>query len=93
MTSIKEEILNLDEVCIHIIDKLRERYLTNITERYNIQIDDDIVNTLDSIGKKIGAVRNNEVDYDRVYKTVLKDLREGYLGRVTFDYEVENVRS
>ena len=93
LTSIKEEILNLDEVCIHIIDKLRERYLTNITERYNIQIDDDIVNTLDSIGKKIGAVRNNEVDYDRVYKTVLKDLREGYLGRVTFDYEVENVRS
>ena len=24
-------------------------------------------------------------DYDKVYTTVLKDLREGYLGRVTFD--------
>ena len=34
---------------------------------------------------KIGAFRNNETDYDRVYKRVIKDLQDGYLGKVTFD--------
>ena len=28
---------------------------------------------------------NGETDYDKVYTMILKDLREGYLGRVTFD--------
>ena len=45
----------------------------------------DIVDILDQIGKKIGAFRNNETDYDRVYKRVIKDLQDGYLGKVTFD--------
>ena len=40
---------------------------------------------LDTIGKKIGAIRNNETDYDRVYNTILRDLKEGYLGKITFD--------
>ena len=34
---------------------------------------------------KIGAVKNGEVDYEKVYTIILNDLREGYLGRVTFD--------
>ena len=46
---------------------------------------DDIVEILDEIGKKIGAFHNNETDYDRVYKRVIKDLQDGYLGKVTFD--------
>ena len=37
------------------------------------------------IGKKIGAFRNSETDYDRVYKRVIKDLQDGYLGKITFD--------
>ena len=60
-------------------------YSDNICERYNISYDEDIVVILDNIGKRIGAYRNNETDYDRVYDKVLLDLREGYLGKVTFD--------
>ena len=46
---------------------------------------EDIIIILDAIGKKIGALRNSETDYDRVYKRVIKDLQDGYLGKVTFD--------
>ena len=60
-------------------------YPQNIKERYNITDEEEIVDILDTIGKKIGAIRNHETDYDKVYTTVLKDLREGYLGKVTFD--------
>lgn len=85
MTAIKEEILDLDDVSMHIVNKMLKLYPDNIIERYKINKDDEFIDILDSIGKRIGAVRNNEVDYDKVYVTILKDLREGYLGNVTFD--------
>ena len=85
MTAIKEEVLDLEDISIYIINTMFKYYPDNIKSRYNISNNDDIVKTLDSIGKKIGAVKNGETDYDKVYTTVLKDLREGYLGRITFD--------
>lgn len=91
MTAIKEEILDLSEVSIYIINKMKEKYPTNINNRYNLNDDTDIISILDQIGKKIGAIRNNETDYERVYQVILKDLREGKLGNVTFD-EVESCR-
>lgn len=85
MTAIKEEILNLEEVAIYIINTMIKLYPNQIKERYNITIEEDVVDILDQIGKKIGAIRNHETDYEKVYTTILKDLREGYLGKVTFD--------
>lgn len=85
MTAIKEEILNLEEVAIYIIKKLLKLYPDNLKSRYNLKDEKDMVQILDKIGLKIGATRNGETDYDKVYQTILKDLREGYLGKVTFD--------
>ena len=90
MTAIKEEILDIEEVAIYIINTMLKLYPESIKERYNLDIEKyndetDIVEVLDKIGKKIGAIRNHETDYEKVYTTVLKDLREGYLGKVTFD--------
>jgi len=79
----------LSEVAMYIIKRLLELYPDVIKERYKLADSDDIVELLDMIGKKIGAFRNNETDYDKVYVTVLKDLREGYLGKVTFDRVIE----
>ena len=85
MTAIKEEILEKDDIAIYIIEKMLFLYENNIRSRYNITEKDDIVVILDQIGKKIGAFRNNETDYERVYTKVIKDLQDGYLGKVTFD--------
>lgn len=85
MTAIKEEILNLEEVAIYIINTLLKLYPDNLKNRYNLNNETDIIKILDQIGSKIGAIRNQEVDYDKVYTTILKDLREGYFGKVTFD--------
>ena len=85
MTAIKEEILNKEEIAIYIVNTMMRLYPNNIKERYNIDKEKDIVEILDKIGRKIGAIRNNETDYDKVYNVILKDLREGYLGKVTFD--------
>ena len=85
MTEIKEEVLDCEDIAIYIINKMLSDYPDNIKDRYNITNTEDIVDILDQIGKKIGAFRNNETDYDRVYKRVIKDLQDGYLGKVTFD--------
>ena len=73
MTAIKEEVLDSEDLAIYIINKM----LSTNTE--------DIVDILDQIGNKVGAIKNKETDYDRVYKKVIKDLQEGYLGKITFD--------
>ncbi|MBR7041886.1 MAG: ribosome biogenesis GTPase YlqF [Bacilli bacterium] len=85
MTAIKEEILDLEDVSIYIINTMLKLYPDNLKTRYKLTNTTDIVDILDEIGKRIGAIRNKETDYDKVYVTILKDLREGYLGKVTFD--------
>ena len=85
MMAIKEEILDSEEIAIYVINTMLNLYRENIVNRYNITDTSDIVVILDQIGKKIGAIRNNETDYEKVYTTVLKDLHAGYLGKVTFD--------
>ena len=85
MTAIKEEILNKEIVAIYIINTLKKIYPTRLYERYKIEPKDDIVETLNDIGKHIGAIKNGEIDYEKVYTVILKDLREGYFKGVTFD--------
>lgn len=85
MTAIKEEVLDSQDIAIYIIKKLLSDYPDNIINRYSLTKIEDIVDILDEIGKKIGAFRNSETDYDRVYKRVIKDLQDGYLGKITFD--------
>ena len=87
MTAIKEEILNKEDVAIYIINTLMKMYPNALNDRYKIDVnvDMDIVDILDMIGRSCGCIRGGEVDYDRVYTIVLRDLREGHFGKVTFD--------
>ena len=74
MTAIKEEILDIEEVSIHIIKTMLKLYPDQIISRYNLTDTSDTIDILDQIGKKIGAVRNKETDYEKVYTTILKKL-------------------
>lgn len=85
MTAIKEEILNKEEIAIYIIQKLLQKYPDNLKERYQLTDEKDIITILDTIGNHSGAIHNGETDYEKVYNIILKDLREGRLGHVTFD--------
>ena len=87
-SSIKDEILPLDEVACYILKYMFNNYYDNLNNRYGItSIDeDDFTDTYELIGRKRGClVRGNEVDYDKVSSLIIRDLREGYLGKVTFD--------
>ena len=85
LSSIKEEILDIEEVAIYIVEKMLNLYPKQLKERYKIDNYNDIVDILDKIGYNIGAIRNKEVDYERVYTTIINDLKQGRLGKITFD--------
>lgn len=85
MTAIKEEVLNTDEIAIYIINTLLKYYKDNLINRYSLTDTSDLISILDNIGNKIGAIKAGKVDYDRVYLRIIKDLQDGYLGKVTFD--------
>ncbi|MCX4248371.1 MAG: ribosome biogenesis GTPase YlqF [Bacilli bacterium] len=86
--AIRSEILNVDEVAVHILNKLSSLYPTILKERYNIESFDneEIVETYDKIGKRIGAIiKGGEVDYDRVSNAILNDIKNEIVKNVTFD--------
>ena len=85
LTSIKEEILDLEQVALHIIDKMLNLYPNTLKTRYNLTNTNTPLIILNQIAKQKGAIKNGEVDYEKVYKIILRDLKEGYLGNITFD--------
>lgn len=87
LSSIKEEVVDLQELSIYILNKLEELYPKYLEERYGISsLNDDIVSALDIIGNKRGAkMHGGEIDYDKVYSIIVKDLKEGLIGLVTLD--------
>lgn len=87
-SAIKEEILPIDTVAVYILDTLNKKYKQNLVNRYGVNNFnyDDIVPSYDIIGKKRGCiVSGGNIDYDKVSKLIIKDLREGKLGKITFD--------
>ena len=85
-SAIKDEILPKDEVACFILEYMFNNYRTALEDRYGVTNIDDYGDVYDVIGRRRGCVvRGNEVDYDKVSNLIIKDLQEGYLGKVTFD--------
>lgn len=87
-SAIKEEILPLGKVACYILDTMDKKYPDNLFNRYgNINYNiDDVILAYEAIGKKRGCiVSGGDIDYDKVSSIIIKDLREGKLGKVTFD--------
>lgn len=85
MTSIREEILPIDEVAVYILKKLQEYYPEILKERYKIDNVNDIEEAYEIIGKNMGAIKNGEVDYDRVSKKIVNDIKMELVKGITFD--------
>ena len=86
-SSIKEEILNLDDIAIFIIKKLYELYPTLLEERYGVtELDEDFIEVYDTIAARRGALsRGGVADYEKVSNIIINDLKNGSIGKVTFD--------
>ena len=85
-SSIKEEVLPIDEVSIYILKKLNDYYPNILQKLYKIDKIDDITESLNIIGINRGCLeKGGTVDYEKVYKLILKDIRDGKIDNITFD--------
>ena len=87
LSSIKEEILNIDQIAIFILKKLFELYPEKLEERYGItELDEDYIETYDMIASRRGALsRGGVADYEKVSNIIVRDLKNGYFGNITLD--------
>ncbi len=85
--SIKDEILNIDELSLELISYLKENYAGTLAARYEVEETvERPVELLEAIAQKRSCVqRGNEIDYSKAAALVIDDFRSGRLGRITLE--------
>ena len=89
-SAIKTEVLDENEVAVHILKKLNKYYPDKLRERYGIipnPVELDIEGAYEVIAKSMGAIRSGEVDYERVSNKIINDIKGEYIKGVVFDHE------
>ena len=85
--SIKDDILNLEEITLLSIDYLKNNYPKNLMERYNLdELKDTKEEIFDDICKKRGCIlKNNVLDYNRAAVLFMNDLRNVRIGALSYE--------
>lgn len=90
--SIKDEILNVDELAVELIKILIERYPGTIKERYEVDESIDVTDIIYGIAENRNCVqKGGEADYSKAATLLLDDFRSGKLGKITLESPAENV--
>ncbi len=86
LSSIKEEILNNEEIARYIVSKLMSDYPNLLKQRYNLEKINNIDEIIEEIAKKRGCVQKGGlIDIEKAHLIIIRDLKEGHIGAVTFD--------
>ncbi len=86
-SSIKEEILNKEDLALFAIDILTKLYKDKIEERYKIKIDNITnIEILEEIARKRGCLaKGNIIDYEKVSTIILNDIKNNAFKEITLD--------
>ena len=84
--SIKDDILNIDELSLLLIENLCTRYPGALTERYGISEEGKPVAVLEAVAESRNCIlKGQELDYSKAAGILLDDFRSGKLGRITLE--------
>ena len=85
--SIKDEILNTEELATEIIQFLKKYYVGVLAEKYAIIEVEDPYQCLADIAKSRHCLlRGNELDTAKAATLLIDDFRDGRLGRITLEF-------
>lgn len=98
--TIKNEILDDQDIAYNLLKYLVEEYRKNVVERYSLkenivevilknkelEENEQIVEIMNYIGEKRGAItKGNSIDLEKVSRIILDDFRSGNLGKITLE--------
>ena len=87
--AINDDIVDEEDIAFKLLTFLKERYPKQLAERF--KLDEEILQgetlaIMDQIGKNRGCLlKGGRVDYSKVSKGVILDLRQGKIGRITLE--------
>jgi len=84
--SIRDEILNADELAAALIQYLTEAYPGTLSARYSCSEEGSAADILGEIAENRSCrLKGNELDYGKASAIVIEDFRSGRLGKITLE--------
>ena len=85
--SIKDEILNTEELAAEFLKFMQQHYPGIIAGKYNVEETGDVYEVLNRIAESRHCiVRGNELDMEKAAALLMDDFRSGRLGELTLEY-------
>ena len=85
--SIKDDILNIEELALWLLEKLKKDYPGALEKRYGISEEGTPLETLEAIARARGCLkRGEELDYVKTSGLIFDDFRGGKIGRITLEW-------
>lgn len=85
--SIKDDILNMEELSLKLIDFLKEHYSGALKERYGVREEGTSLEILEEIARARGCLKKgDELDYGKTAGIIFDDFRSGRIGRITIEW-------
>lgn len=85
--SIKDEILNLEELSLELLDYIRTNYPGLLNTRYGIEEEGTPVSLLEAVAdKRKCLIRGQEIDYAKAAGIVMEEFRNGKIGIITLEF-------
>ncbi|HIU75365.1 MAG TPA: ribosome biogenesis GTPase YlqF [Candidatus Pelethocola excrementipullorum] len=91
--SIKDDILNVEELALEVLKFLKAEYPGILQQRYEIEESEDPVQLLRAIADVRKCVlKGNEPDYGKAAAIVMDEFRNGKLGRISLEQPPEGTK-
>ena len=85
--SIKDDILNIEELALWLLEKLKKDYPGVLEKRYGISEEGTPLETLEAIARARSCLkRGEELDYVKASGLIFDDFRGGKIGRITLEW-------
>ena len=90
--SIKDDLLNMEELALILITYLKERYPGALEKRYEVSEGGEALAVMEEIAKVRGCVKKgDELDYAKTAGIIFDDFRSGKTGRITLEWAEQEV--
>ena len=84
--SIRDEVLNTEELSLEVIAFLAGNYPGKLAERYGVSEEEIPADVLTAVGRRRGClVRGGEIDTEKAARLLLEEFRAGTIGRFTLE--------